>query len=409
MKYIFTILLLATITINAQWNPVDDIPRDVPVPGMYYDGTTAIACADSLIYISYDHGSSWIQSSNIGEADYIYTAAVYNGRIFVGTQINGVYESQDGGKTWIVRNDGFTGLGSETISKLELRGDYLYAGTMGAGVFVLDLKNSTTWQQYNNGLYFNYSYSVFSLKNINGRLFTGAGISAFYYVNDSNSSGWNEYRLDNFNSMVFYDFASGGSDIYSVGSLGLFTSRDGGKTFSFVNHNIGGVLNAGMSMHGSDIYLSFMKDLSTYWFKSSDSGYSLVMLEYQPYTFVLSTIVIGNKLYAGRVDGLWYRDLTTTPVEDEVVPVNFQLSQNYPNPFNPETVISYKLPESGNVQLKVYDVLGTEVANLIDEYQHSGTYNIKFESGKYGLASGVYFYRLQTGNFIETKKMTLLR
>lgn len=99
-----------------------------------------------------------------------------------------------------------------------------------------------------------------------------------------------------------------------------------------------------------------------------------------------------------------------TNVKNENVhqtPLNFQLNQNYPNPFNPQTIISYQLPVSGNVTLKVYDVLGREVAMLVNEYLEAGRHKVTFKAGN--LSSGVYIYRLQSESFTETKTMTLLR
>lgn len=102
-------------------------------------------------------------------------------------------------------------------------------------------------------------------------------------------------------------------------------------------------------------------------------------------------------------------------VEDENNLVcNFSLEQNYPNPFNPSTTISWQLPFSSHQTLKVYDVLGKEVATLVDEYKPAGTYEVEFNgqtgsSANKELPSGVYFYRLQAGSFIDTKKMILLR
>jgi hypothetical protein len=88
-------------------------------------------------------------------------------------------------------------------------------------------------------------------------------------------------------------------------------------------------------------------------------------------------------------------------------PDKFSLSQNYPNPFNPSTVISYQLPASGNVTLKVYDLLGREVATLVNEEKPAGSYEVSFDASQ--LSSGVYIYRLTAGNFSATNKMTLLK
>jgi hypothetical protein len=87
-------------------------------------------------------------------------------------------------------------------------------------------------------------------------------------------------------------------------------------------------------------------------------------------------------------------------------PNSFQLYQNYPNPFNPATIISYSIPINGNVSLKIYDILGREVAILLDENKMRGAYTLEFKPS--GFVSGVYFYRIKAGSFIDTKKMMLI-
>ncbi len=95
------------------------------------------------------------------------------------------------------------------------------------------------------------------------------------------------------------------------------------------------------------------------------------------------------------------------PNTTSTLPTGFNLSQNYPNPFNPTTVIEYSLPRSGIVTLKVYDILGREVATLVNAKKAAGNYQVEFNGSK--LASGVYIYRLQTGNFSAVKKLVLLK
>ena len=100
-----------------------------------------------------------------------------------------------------------------------------------------------------------------------------------------------------------------------------------------------------------------------------------------------------------------------TAVEEDhfAMPIDFHLNQNYPNPFNPETVIGYRLPVACMVSLRVYDLLGREVAVLVDMEQEAGIYNSKFIIHNSKLPSGVYFYRLSAGTFSVTKKMILVR
>jgi len=101
-------------------------------------------------------------------------------------------------------------------------------------------------------------------------------------------------------------------------------------------------------------------------------------------------------------------DEAVTEVNDrKTLPVGFSLEQNYPNPFNPATVISYQLSSVTHVTLKVYDVLGRQVAIPVDQNQEAGAYIVRFNGTN--LPSGVYFYRLSAGNQLITKKMLLLK
>lgn len=88
-------------------------------------------------------------------------------------------------------------------------------------------------------------------------------------------------------------------------------------------------------------------------------------------------------------------------------PTEFSLEQNYPNPFNPETKINFSLPVSGNVKLSVYNLLGQEVATLVNGFKQAGSHTVNFEAK--GLQSGMYFYKLETASFTQTRKMTLLK
>jgi hypothetical protein len=134
---------------------------------------------------------------------------------------------------------------------------------------------------------------------------------------------------------------------------------------------------------------------------------------YQP----TGVFALGVESFNGFVyvsDGLGgiqiYRNLLVTPVSvepDETVVSDFKLEQNYPNPFNPSTVISYRLPVNSNVVLKVFDILGNEVATLVNEEKPAGTYEVEFNASN--LSSGVYFYRFTAGSFLITKKMSLLK
>jgi hypothetical protein len=104
------------------------------------------------------------------------------------------------------------------------------------------------------------------------------------------------------------------------------------------------------------------------------------------------------------------KDPTLVGVEDlsrGMLPTAFVLDQNYPNPFNPETKIEFSITRSSLVNLKIFDVLGREVAVLLNEKMPAGRYSVKWDASRF--SSGIYFYRLQAGKFRETKRMILLK
>ena len=113
--------------------------------------------------------------------------------------------------------------------------------------------------------------------------------------------------------------------------------------------------------------------------------------------------------YAGKIIQLIYSGnskIQHQPIVN-IVPNTYSLSQNYPNPFNPTTDIEYSIPKNANVTLKVYDMLGKEVATLVNKQQDAGTYITTWNASNF--SSGVYFYRLTAGSFVQTKRMSLTK
>jgi hypothetical protein len=102
-----------------------------------------------------------------------------------------------------------------------------------------------------------------------------------------------------------------------------------------------------------------------------------------------------------------YNELTYVEADHYSIPDGFVLEQNYPNPFNPSTAIKFGIPEASNVRLKIFNSLGEEVAELVNEYMDAGTYTYNFDASK--LPSGIYVYTLQTGEQLISKKMTLIK
>jgi len=125
--------------------------------------------------------------------------------------------------------------------------------------------------------------------------------------------------------------------------------------------------------------------------------------------FGFETIALGEirELFAERVIDWLSIPVGIEDTDPIIKPVSFNLSQNYPNPFNPSTIIKYAVPEESPVIIKVFDLTGREVAILIDEVKQPGTYEITFDAEKY--ASGVYIYQMISGDFVQVKKMSLLK
>ena len=120
-----------------------------------------------------------------------------------------------------------------------------------------------------------------------------------------------------------------------------------------------------------------------------------------------NTLVLETQAVAPGPCNSYKAGILEPAVELVNIPNEYALGQNYPNPFNPITMIKYQLPANGFVSLKVYDVLGKEVATLVNEYKVAGYYDVEFNATN--LSSGVYFYKLQAGNFVVTKKLLLTR
>ncbi len=114
-------------------------------------------------------------------------------------------------------------------------------------------------------------------------------------------------------------------------------------------------------------------------------------------------------IFAALSDGtvVGFGTVTSNDENNTVVPVEYGLQQNYPNPFNPTTNINFTIPEQQLVQLKVYNVIGQEVATLVNDVMNQGNYSVTFDAANF--SSGVYFYKLETGKFSEVKKMILTK
>ncbi|MBI1932846.1 MAG: T9SS type A sorting domain-containing protein [Ignavibacteriales bacterium] len=145
--------------------------------------------------------------------------------------------------------------------------------------------------------------------------------------------------------------------------------------------------------------------MDTFTYSTTDTFYVDVNVDIDKhYYYKISAVDIheNNSEFSSEVNLL-----ITDIVNNNVLPTKFELSQNYPNPFNPVTKISYQIPQSTKLKIVVYDMLGNEVKILENGYKEAGYYNLEFDGSKY--SSGIYFYKMIAGSFVETKKFVLIK
>lgn len=124
------------------------------------------------------------------------------------------------------------------------------------------------------------------------------------------------------------------------------------------------------------------------------------------YNMVLNKEIITDH-YKKGLNGIGYCNQFTTVHQVDISAMKFSLNQNYPNPYNPTTVISYLIPEASYVNLKIFDILGNEIAHLVNEEQSAGKYEVTFSAQN--LSGGTYFYQLNTDKYLETRKMVIIK
>ena len=319
-----------------------------------FKGDTIYAADGAFLYLSTDSGSTW--NFTPFSAIQLSSMAITDGKILIGAQ-TGFWISSDGGWNWENRNNGLT---EEYINELAYDSLNIYAGTV-EGLFISS-DYGENWIKATSGI--SQNMFVLAISVIEENIFAG-GIYGIY-LSTNHGATWTFRGLPN----ILVQCISGYEDLIFAGTSpinGIYRSTNNGY----------------------------------FWLEFNDG---------LPYKNAISLEVLDSTVYAGIWGfGLWNRPIIVTAIEEErtEIPNEFLLTQNYPNPFNPFTTIEYQIPEMVFVNIKVYDVLGNELRILVNEEQNSGIYKITFEAGN--LPSGVYFYRIQAGNFIETKKMLLLR
>jgi len=418
------------------------------------------------IYKSTNGGNNWLKKSNgitIGPgAIYEFAESIFenNGTLFTGTW-NGIYRSTDDAENWIITNISDEGIRAKNFTE---HNGILFAARE-------SINDPSGYKSFDNGISWvslptNLLLSTITFLSEPPKLWSGTihGIwlsidDGINWVNRSNGLAPDPYNssIIRVNGYLVTSIKFGGSGMFKSSDEGL-NWEDFGQGLPFLNtiekllvYNDKIIAATGNGLWQRDEsqvipveLISFTASSSNNvvwlnWLTATEANNQGFQIERrktqderseewinigfvngngttsQPQEYSYSddiSDIAASKLYyrLKQIDfnGTFeYSDV----VEVEIAPSIFSLKQNYPNPFNPSTKISWQSPVSGWQTLKVYDVLGREVVTLVDEYRNAGSYEVEFNpaSSIKNPASGIYFYQLKAGGFVQTKKMLLLK
>ena len=367
-----------------------------------------VSNSDSLI-VSEDGGRSWQKKHANGIGNFSGSVAAADNMIFAGTD-QGLYKSADFGDTWTkINNDYYGGRGLTAYDKNNVA-FFTYTGY--AAVLVYTTNGGDDWS---STPFFGYSRD---LQLMDGGLVYACG--DFYdtttanrgYIYTSQDFGHNWNVIDT-RYLMRKIKAVNKNIALALSDYSLYRTTDSGNSWT-------------INMNSTDYFRSFGN------FAFKDSLYGTLQISYQLYnsnnagqSWFLTGLSLplwggmeimeynnrGDLIVMNDLRLCIYRNESYSPGGKETpgsnLPLDFSLAQNYPNPFNATTRISWQSPVSGQQTLKVYDVLGREVAELFNGFRPAGNYKAYFNAEN--LASGIYIYRLTAGDYIATKKMILLK
>lgn len=390
------------------------------------NNTVWIYSRERKIIKTVNSGVNWVTynlpDTNIsnGYEYYVITATDENNCLITASSSNStkVWKTTDGGSGWaevFYQTPGFI----NSIKMLNENTGYMMGDPSGGRWSLWKTNNGgSSWDS--TGLYLPQQSDEFSYV---GNTSCDQNTGWIFY---STRNGF--YKSTNFANFNYQPFSNGyyGTDLLitdnnnaiiytSYPTLGIIKTSDGGATWisstgiPIYNGNIGGAIGM-LAKVNNEVYAVRGGNI----LKSTDNGLSFNP-SYCPGTGGMSVIVKSLKtennitsVYAvGFYGNVYKADIQTIGVNNisTIVPNNCSLSQNYPNPFNPSTKINFDIVKPGFVSLKVFDILGKEVATLVSENLSAGSYETDFDGSN--LPSGVYFYRIETNEFTQVKKMIL--
>ena len=370
------------------------------------------ATAGKLLYYTNDKGITWIVNKKFpyGYPSGILSSLCFLDKLsgFVGTQMNGIYKTSDGGNTWE------RGKIVNAVDTLGYINDILFinnkigwAVTSRGGIFKTTDAGENWYTQLNAGLSIIF-HNIFFLDSLYG--WTANHNSNPYKTTDGGVNWVEQYGMNiNASYDIFWaNYLNGFLLVFNK----LYITTDGGSTWN-IEPDLQNIGIARFGYYGDNTIFILGSEKV---FRSLNAGNEWIELTNARGMNINCLSLINPGIgYAGGDKGLIlkYADSTVDPsgVHDNldlrIVPSEIFLSQNYPNPFNSSTIIKYELKESGIVKIKVYDILGNEVLELVNEAQEAGYHSVNFNA--YNLPSGVYIYTLQVNGFSDSKKMLLIK
>jgi len=427
----FLLLIVSAYTFSssliAQWMKTSEPSGAVFSLGV--SGKSLLAGTVNGVFRSTDFGNTWdltLPPTVLPFVDDFAIDSVGEGsrNLFAGGQ-GGVYLSTDDGINWQAVNSGMENkeVRSLAVIPYSAGGSTLLAGTT-EGVF-RSSDNGTSWVPSGLTNLVVYALTVFKDEADNTIILAGidtefTGLSSCIFRSTDNGQSWIESSIPTLwaGSFAIIPNETNGMNIFTGTYFSVYLSTNNGSDWTHISPGLNrSVYSLATCVNGTSGTNLFAGTIFGGVYLSTNNGTNWTEvnsgLSYEN-DYIYSLVVSGPYIFAGTLHvngGVWRRPLSemVTSVENdsELIPEQFILEQNFPNPFNPSTKISWQSPVSGHQTLIVYDVLGNEVATLVDEEKPAGSYEIEFDASK--LSSGTYFYKLQVGSFVETKKMILMK
>ncbi len=437
-------LLIFTNTSYPQWTVVGDLTGLTGRPTLsVVDENTAFVTGGSdganVTYKTTNGGSNWIQLNTPTVNLFWSIWANDANTVFAGANGNGnqdtvkLYKTTNGGNNWSVIESGYADIATFTGIRFSKSIPSFGIGVSGApdvDFYIYKTRDGgNTWTRTQVTGFSGYNCALGSLCVIDSLFYAHGtfGVAPAIIITTDGGVTWNVRDL----GLPFTGFSTNGiafKDDKLTGLAGntlpiIARTTDGG--LNWVNIDVGnGVTSNNCQMRwieGTNTCYITATDASTGGIlKSTNGGLNWTQMSTSGFgIYRLDTKRIGSNVYGyaissagGFFGGDFILKVTDAIVGinqiSELVPDGYKLSQNYPNPFNPKTIINYQCSMFNFVSLKVFDVLGNEVATLVNEKQNAGTYEVDFDGSNF--SSGVYFYKLAVdGNVIDTKRMVLLK